>query len=188
MFVGRLIREKGILDLLEAVALIDDFDLTIVGEQQPSDRGGVSHEINEFISSHGLGERVRRAGQLSQSQLRELVKEIDVVVLPSYREGVPRSLIEAMAAGRPIVGTDARGCRELVVDGVNGYLVPIHQPTALADALQKLANASPEVLAEMGSAARKQALERHQESAIFDRLSAVYREIGITKQSSGDGE
>jgi len=184
MFVGRLIREKGILDLLDAVSVVDAIDLTIVGEQQPSDRGGVSREIDDFIEARGLSDRVRRVGQVHQPRLRELVAGIDVVVLPSYREGVPRSLIEAMAARRPIIGTDVRGCRELIQDGVNGYLVPQRRPDHLARALERLANASPDELAAMGAASRERALKYHQERDVFQRLAQSYNELGMTRLPS----
>lgn len=73
-----------------------------------------------------------------QKEMFPIYADCDIVVLPSYREGLPKALIEACAVGRPIVTTNAVGCRECVVEGYNGYLVPIKDSVLLADALRKL--------------------------------------------------
>jgi glycosyltransferase involved in cell wall biosynthesis len=110
------------------------------------------------------------------TDMPDLLGRMDVMVLPSYREGLPRSLIEAAAAGLPIVTTDVPGCREVVEDGVNGFLVPARSSSKLADALRKLIN-DPALAAEMGSAGRLRALEKFDERLIFDKTVAVYREL-----------
>jgi glycosyltransferase involved in cell wall biosynthesis len=83
-----------------------------------------------------------------------------VYVLPSYREGTPRSVLEAMAMGRPIVTTDVPGCRETVHDGVNGYLVPARNAPALTAALEKFI-VEPRLIAEMGRESRRIAVEKY---------------------------
>jgi len=82
-----------------------------------------------------------------------------VFVLPSYREGTPRSVLEAMAMCRPIITTDAPGCRETVVDGLNGYLVPVKNPDKLAVAMEKFI-VQPDLIAKMGQESRRIAEEK----------------------------
>jgi glycosyltransferase involved in cell wall biosynthesis len=109
--------------------------------------------------------------------MAELLQTIDIAVLPSfYREGLPRSLIEAAAAGLPIVTTDSPGCREVVEDGVNGFLVAMRSTNGLVDAIRKLLEDSV-LAARMGAAGRAKALAEFDERLVFDRTFAVYGEL-----------
>lgn len=101
---------------------------------------------------------VRYLGRLDD--VRPALAAASVYVLPSYREGTPRTVLEAMAMGRPIVTTDAPGCRETVQPGVNGYLVPVRDADALARAMARLVEA-PELLAAMGRESRRIAEEKY---------------------------
>jgi glycosyltransferase involved in cell wall biosynthesis len=83
------------------------------------------------------------------------IAQAHVVVLPSYREGTPRSLLEAMAMGRPIITTDVPGCREVIKDGLNGLLIPAKDPEALCKAMAQLSQADPGVLVKMGEEGRR---------------------------------
>ena len=94
------------------------------------------------------------------SDVRPAIANCGVYVLPSYREGTPRTVLEAMAMGRPVITTDAPGCRETVVDGDNGYLVPVQDVTSLADAMIKLI-ASPDRVFTMGARSRQIAEENY---------------------------
>jgi glycosyltransferase involved in cell wall biosynthesis len=105
--------------------------------------------------------------------VRDLYAAMDIVVLPSYREGVPRSLMEAAASGCPLVATDVRGCRQVVVDGVNGRLVPARSATALRDAIAGLA-ADPAARTAMGAASRTLAEERWDEQDVVGRVLRAY--------------
>ena len=184
MFVGRLVREKGILDLLQAMLHSPDVELTVVGEQLPSDRGGVGEEVARLMSSKELSGRVCYLGRLSQAQLRIQMASTDVVVLPSYREGVPRSLIEGMAAGRPLLATNIRGCRELVSEGKNGFLVPVGRPDRLEKALNKMARIPSDEFAAMGAVSKDLARASHREQLIIDRLTASYEFAGLRADST----
>jgi glycosyltransferase involved in cell wall biosynthesis len=179
LFVGRLIREKGLLDLFSAVERVPDVSLTVCGAQLPTDRDGVESELRERAASAPLAGRVCFTGFTGREQMRQLVADADILVLPSYREGVPRSLIEGMAAGRPAVATDVRGCRELVTDGQTGWLAPAGNVPALAAALTRAATASPEQYRRQSEAARALADKRYRESAVFERLVASYEELGV---------
>jgi glycosyltransferase involved in cell wall biosynthesis len=105
------------------------------------------------------------------------LEDADVMVLPSYYgEGVPRSLIEAAATGRPIVTTDSPGCREAVNDSVNGFLIPVHDSTALAEAIGKILEATA-LAVRMGVAGRIKALSEFDEMLVFEKTLDVYCEL-----------
>jgi len=99
-----------------------------------------------------------------------------IVCLPSYREGIPRILIEAAAAGRPIVTTDAPGCRELVRPGVNGIIVPSRDTLSLASALRYLIE-HPEVRVAMGASNRQVAVQEFSQELVIAQFMAVYRDL-----------
>lgn len=105
-----------------------------------------------------------------------LLQAVDMMVLPSYREGLPKGLIEAAACGLPLVTTNVPGCREVVTDGVDGLLVPARDAEALADAIGKLDDA-PELAARLGRAARAKALRMFDERIVVDSTIAVYDEL-----------
>ena len=105
-----------------------------------------------------------------------LFKSVDAVVLPSYREGLPKGLIEAGACGLPLVTTDVPGCREVVVDNLDGLLVPVKNAHALADAIAKLHD-DPALCQRLGAAARAKALVEFDELIVVERTMAVYREL-----------
>jgi glycosyltransferase involved in cell wall biosynthesis len=107
----------------------------------------------------------------------ELFRSVDVVALPSYyREGLPKSLIEAAACARPLVTTDMPGCREVVTDELDGLLVPPHDAVALAHAIARLID-SPALAARLGAAARAKALANFDERLVIERTLAVYRQL-----------
>jgi glycosyltransferase involved in cell wall biosynthesis len=97
-----------------------------------------------------------------------------VAVLPSYREGMPRALLEAAACARPLVASDVPGCRDLVRDGDNGLLVPLHDAASLAGALARLA-ADPALRRRMGARARAIVEAEYSDAIIVDRMLAIYR-------------
>ena len=92
--------------------------------------------------------------------MRPYLAACSVYVLPSYREGTPRSVLEAMALGRPVITTDVPGCRETVEEGVNGFLVPAKDSVALADAMEKFI-LNPEMIVEMGRKSREIAVKKY---------------------------
>lgn len=130
LFIGRLVEEKGIFELLDAfekmVEKVQNATLLLVGDLLESER-----DKESFVK---LKERLSQAKIIStgfRTDIVELISISDVFVLPSYREGVPRSIIEAMAMGKPIIATNIRGCREEVFDCENGFLVPKKNVEAL---------------------------------------------------------
>ena len=157
LLAARLLREKGIVEYAEAAR--------VVKSQYPSTRfillGGVdpnpgslnTHEVSEWVKE-GL---LEWPGHVP---VQPWLAQASVYVLPSYyREGVPRSTQEAMAMGRAVITTDAPGCRETVVHGLNGFLVPVRDAVALADAMMRFIK-QPELIETMGKASRALAVER----------------------------
>jgi glycosyltransferase involved in cell wall biosynthesis len=158
LLIARLIREKGIGEYAAAARLLRErgieatFDL--VGIIDQSDRGVPAAELQDW-QDEGI---IRFLGRLDD--VRPAIAAASVYVLPSYYgEGVPRSILEAMAMGRPVITTDAPGCRETVRDGANGILVPMRDVRALVDAMERLAG-NPDLRAAMGAASRRLAEEK----------------------------
>jgi glycosyltransferase involved in cell wall biosynthesis len=130
LFIGRLLREKGIGEFLAASSLVKakypNVLFKVVGERDRG--GGVDDSAFEDMIDAGV---IEYAGQVND--VAQWIADSSVFVLPSYREGVPRSTQEAMAMGRPVITTDVPGCRETVSDGINGFLVPPWNAQAIAD-------------------------------------------------------
>lgn len=164
--VTRLVREKGVLELAEAVADIHTrlpMHVLVVGEALPSDRTSVVAEMGRHRVNRSLGAQWRPLGH--RDDVHRLLRAADIFTLPSYREGLPRSIIEALATGLPVVATDIPGCRELI-DGSVGLLVPPGDPEQLRRALTTLAN-DADVRAGMSERARARAEDRHDERRIL---------------------
>jgi len=170
--VGRFVREKGFVELIQAMPRVLEAGpqamLVIVGDALPSDRRSVKERLRELVSSLKLNERVVFTGL--RYDVPQLLAAMDVFVLPSYREGMPVVLLEAMAMAKPVVATRVRGCREAVVDGETGILVPPRDVTALADAIVRLL-LDNELARRMGAAGRKR-VEEH-----FDRDEIVKKQL-----------
>ena len=173
LFVGRLAPVKGLRVLLEAMKRVDaPIRLTIVGD-------GPDRANLEQIAVP-LGERVRFTGYLSQQQVAETLAKTHIVVLPSFAEGVPVMLMEAMAAGLPVIATRVAGTGELVEDGVSGRLVPPGDSETLAQAIDALAT-DPDLRCRMGEAGRARV------RSDFDCQSEARRLAGLFVGQSSDG-
>jgi len=179
--VARLVREKGYRELFTAAALLrrrfPDVRFLAVGPDDPekADRIG-EDEIREASRD------VIFAGH--RVDIPDLLAVMDVFVLPSWREGVPRSAIEAAAAGRALVLTDIRGCREVARDGIEGLLVPPRDPARLAAAIARLV-VDPELRQRLGRAARARALERFDERRVIEVVLEEYRRLLARRPPSG---
>lgn len=177
LFVGRLVREKGILELLEAVARVPGIQLDVAGSALSSDRDPVAAEIRELLERPALLGRVTMHGMLPQDELKRLTAQVHALCLPSYREGMPRSVIEALASGRPVVATDIRGCKELVTHEVNGYLVAVQSVEELALSLRALVDLAEEDYDRMSIAARASVDPSRRECTVFERLVETYERV-----------
>lgn len=178
-FIGRLVREKGVNELIKAMSFVIDqipnAKLLVIGDTAPGERDvGTKATINGLIHCQNIEKRVIFTGY--RNDIPQLLALMDVFVLPSWREGMPRTILEAMAAGKPVVATDIRGCREEVVDGVTGLLVPVKDPEALARAIVKILS-DGNLAQEMGQAGRKRVEKEFDERLVLERQLKVYNRL-----------
>lgn len=175
LFAGRLLREKGIFELVDAVRLLrrsgHPLRLVVCGGIDAGNRSSVSKEQCEAWISEGVVDTIERV-----DDIRPFLQAAQLVVLPSYREGTPRSLLEAMATGRPLIATDVPGCREVVEPDVNGVLVPPQDVRALADAINYMLDC-PQRLDAMGRASRTIAEQKFDERSVIEANLDVYRSL-----------
>ena len=154
LFVGRLMGDKGVAEFVEAARLagqqLPDARFQLLGPIDEGNRTAIPRAQLDAWVSEGLVDYLGVT-----EDVRPFVAAATAVVLPSYREGLPRSLLEAGALGRPSIATDVPGCRTVVEHGYNGYLCTMRDPISLADAMLRLANLSVEGRQTMGAAARR---------------------------------
>ncbi len=160
LIASRQVRHKGYPELLAAMAQVDA-ELWVAGGRLESDHGESMEPY--FQASHAT---IRRLGW--RQDMPDLLAAADIFVLPSHFEGLPLSIIEAMMTAIPIVTTNIKGCRELVTDSLNGFLVPPGDATSLATALNRLAT-NPSLRHRMGLAAREIALARYDQTTVARR-------------------
>lgn len=136
LFIGRLIKDKGVMEYLEACKKIKDkypgIRCLLLGPYDSNPSALQPEELQPFIDQ-GI---IEYFGE--QTDIRPYLKQCSTYVLPSYHEGTPKTVLEAMAIGRSIITSDAPGCRETVTDGYNGYLVPIKNVKALVEKMESL--------------------------------------------------
>lgn len=178
--IGRLTRKKGSGYLLEAAAkLIAQFPnlhVLVIGGQLSSDPEPFQTELIARIRM-GLENNVTLTGV--RDDIPELLSLVDIFTLPTYtHEGLPRSILEAMAMELPVVATNIRGCREAVVDGKTGLIVPPQDSDSLAEALRKLLS-NTELRQAYGKAGRQRVETEYNEDFVFERLAKYYQELGI---------
>lgn len=172
LLIGRLIKDKGILEYIEAAKSIKQkyskVVFLIVGPTDTNPTAITLSEINKWKQE----KIVNYCGETNN--VKSYIKRCTVFVLPSYREGLPRTIVEAMAMGKPIITTDAPGCRETVIHGENGFLVPIKNINRLSNAMEKFI-LNPEIIRPMGQRSRQLAEQRFDVNKINDQ---IYNIIG----------
>lgn len=171
--VGRLCEQKGQLLLLEAARQLAaqsiDFELVLAGD------GEMRQQIEALIARHGLQQRVRITGWISSAQVREEILAARALVLPSFAEGLPVVIMEAMALRRPVLTTYVAGIPELVRPGENGWLFPAGAVDELAEAMADCLCQPADVLQRMGEAAYQRVLQRHDIDTEAARLAAYFK-------------
>jgi glycosyltransferase involved in cell wall biosynthesis len=171
--VGRLSAQKGQLLLVEAAARLArqgvDFELVLAGD------GELRAPIERLVAHHGLADRVRITGWISSARVREEMQAARALVLPSFAEGLPVVIMEAMALRRAVLTTCIAGIPELVVPGETGWLIPAGSVAELVEAMRVCLDATPEHLGAMGRKARERVLERHDVEREAARLAQLFR-------------
>jgi glycosyltransferase involved in cell wall biosynthesis len=172
LLVARLLREKGIVEYATAAREVrgrhPGVRFLLLGGLDSNPGGLGRAEVQSWVDEGIL----EWPGHV---EVRPWMMRASVFVLPSWREGVPRSTQEAMAMGRPVITTDAPGCRETIEDGVNGYRVPVRDAQALAQAMLRFVR-DPDLIESMGAASRRLAEDRFDVRQVNARLSEWLRD------------
>jgi glycosyltransferase involved in cell wall biosynthesis len=175
VMASRLLKDKGVCEFVEAARLLQsrnvDVLMRLIGSPDPGNLSSITTEEMNDWKHEGIvdlmGYRTDIAEQYAAS---------NIVCLPSYREGLPKSLIEAAACGRAVVTTDVPGCRDAIEPGITGLLVPPRDPGALADAIEHLIE-NPSELKNMGRAGRRLAEREFGIDKIVNQHLEIYREL-----------
>lgn len=172
-FIGRLLYDKGIGEFVEAAKIIKkkypNVSFSIVGELDPDNPATVDKEdlvgwtANDIVRYYGF-----------QKDVRPFIAKSDCIVLPSYREAIPRTITEGMAMAKPVITTDTAGCREAVDIGINGYLAEVKSTSSLRKVFEQFIHLSPEKRHKMGDAGREKAVREFDDRKI---ANDIYIEI-----------
>ena len=182
--VGRLGPEKGLIVLVQAAAILRnegiEAEVVLVGDG-PS-RGDIERSARE----HGVLDRIRLVGWQSSSDVRRWIEQSRALVLPSFAEGIPVVVMEALALRRPVIATYVGGIPELVRPEESGWLVPAGSVEELAQAMREALRAAPEQLERMGERGRARVLERHDLRAEVGKLTRLFEEAMPGSAHAGD--
>jgi len=174
VYIGRLDADKGIFEIIEAIKILRDrgtvVRLTIAGF------GPARSKITCAIEADRLGDRTSLLGAVFGSAKQQLWKEADVFAFPTYREGLPYALLEAMAGGAVPVISPVGAMPDVVQDGVQGLFVSAREPQALANALERLANDRP-LLYRLAVAARARIVEHYSVARMAKEFDSVYASL-----------
>jgi glycosyltransferase involved in cell wall biosynthesis len=172
LMVSRLLKDKGVYEFVEAARLVKEHypeaRFQLLGRRDIRNPNVVPETDLKSWDNQGF---ISWLGEVSD--IRPIMAESDVVVLPSYREGIPRALLEAAAMAKPIITTDAVGCKEVVDDEVNGLLVPVKDAPALARAMERMID-DPEMRKRMGKAGRKKVERKFDEKIVIQKILKIY--------------
>lgn len=174
LFLGRICRDKGLVDLVDAVLADLDFfrnniELVLAGD------GPEEEQLSQMIEQYGLNDFVTLPGSVTGEAKDALLRECDVMILPSYIEGMPVGLLEAGFYGMPSIATPVGGVPEIIQDGVNGRIVPVGDVAALAAAIKYYA-LNREVVPVQGREAARMS-EKFAVNRVGEQLSGLYRTI-----------
>lgn len=176
LFIGRLLRDKGIVELAQAARLLKaqqvPVQIALLGFLDAANRSAVS---GAEVAAWQADEILNYLG--STDDVRPHITVAHAVVLPSYREGVPRTLLEAAAMGRPLIASDAIGCRDAVDDGVNGLLVRVRDAEHLAAQIRRFVEMSDDARAAMGRASRAKVEREFDEKLVVDTYRRLLHDI-----------
>lgn len=176
LLISRLITDKGILEYIDAVKKLKaegiEAKFQILGAMDTKHKRGISREIIEQWIQSGTIEYLG-----TTEDVRGYIQQADCVVLPSYREGTPRTLLEAASSSRPIIATNVPGCNQVVDDKVNGFLCNLKDADDLADKMRLMAGLSEETLNQFGKNGRKKMETQYDESVVINKYLEALSEI-----------
>lgn len=178
LMIARLLYDKGILEYIEAVRILKDENIDaefwLLGKIETDQNLGVPRETLAAWEKENL---IRYLG--TSKDVREWIGQADCVVLPSYREGTPRTLLEGASMEKPLIATDVVGCKEVVEDGINGFLCAVRNAKDLAEKMRLMRNLEEEKRAAMGKASREIAIRKFSEHLVIEKYKAVIKTLSI---------
>jgi len=176
LMISRLIIEKGVLEYLAAAKKVlgihENVKFQLLGKYEPEHKRCISEEDFEQIES---GNWIEYLGE--KEDVKEAITAADLVVLPSYREGTPRTLLEAAAMSRPLIATDVPGCREVVSDGANGFLCVAQNADSLVKKIELFLALNPEEKQAMAKTSRALVEERFDEQIVIAEYSRKIKQL-----------
>ncbi len=180
VLASRMLWDKGVGEFVEAGQILrkDGIEcrMILVGNPDPENPASIPEKTLLSWQAEGIVEWWGHRDDVS-----EVFAQSNIVALPSYREGLPKVLLEAASCGRAIVATDVPGCREIVRNNINGFLVPPYDPKTLADAIKILIE-NPELRAKMGARGREIVIAEFSEENVVKQTMEVYEKIGLTQR------
>jgi glycosyltransferase involved in cell wall biosynthesis len=178
LLISRLITDKGVLEYIAAVKKLRaagmDARFQVLGSKDPLHKRGISMEaIDEWIN----GNVIEYLG--TTDDVREYISQADCIVLPSYREGTSRALLEAASSGKPIIATDVPGCNNVVTDGYNGLLCKMKDADDLAAKMKELASFDDDVLEQFGKNGRQKMEAEYDESVVIHKYMDALQALNV---------
>jgi glycosyltransferase involved in cell wall biosynthesis len=174
LLIARLLYDKGIIEYIEAIKILKirkiEANFQLLGKIETDKGLGVTQDQLQTWIDEGLFTYLG-----TTSDVRSYIGSADCVVLPSYREGTPRTLLEAMSMGKPLIATNVAGCRETIVEGVNGFLCEVKNPTDLADKMQAMFALPQENRQEMGRQSRQLAVSKFDQAIVVQKYLQAIR-------------
>jgi glycosyltransferase involved in cell wall biosynthesis len=178
LLIARMLWDKGVGEYVEAARLVravyPQAVFQLLGATDVANPSAISAEQMRTWVAEGVIDYLG-----TTQDVRDIIARADCVVLPSYREGVPRTLLEGAAMAKPLVATRAIGCREVVVDGENGLLCAPRDAADLARKLQHIIEMGPDARATMGARGRRMVEQRYDERIVIERYLAAMRRVGL---------
>jgi glycosyltransferase involved in cell wall biosynthesis len=181
LFIGRLLTDKGVREFVEAAqgtkARFPGARFQLLGGLDPGNRSAIGKdELDRWVAEHAI----EYLGPTHD--VRPHIAEASAVVLPSYREGLPRSLLEGGAMARPLIATDVPGCREIVKDGVTGLLCQVRSASSLAGAMARFIEMGVDQRQALGDAARAKVVSEYDERAVIDAYLEVLKPLRRSRE------
>jgi len=184
--VGRLVKEKGFLELFAAAEMLNtrrpQIKFVVIGPREADQNDAINTGYMDDLKRRGVVRFVNWC-----DDMRPWYAAMDIFVLPSYREGIPRACMEASAMMRPVVASDIRGCREVVLNGDTGLLVPLRDVPRLVEAIERLYE-DRSLAARMGERARQHIVQNFNNKDVCSRLCEFYAQLGSAENTASTRE
>jgi glycosyltransferase involved in cell wall biosynthesis len=185
IFIGRLLYDKGITEFVAAARWVrqqdPNADFWVLGELDDDNLAAVSEELLTDWIETGV---IKYYGNVAD--VRPYLADADVVVLPSYREGMPRAILEGLSMGKAVITTDAAGCRETVEEGKNGFLVPVGRVSELANYMHHFCKMPAAEIAEMGAISRQKAVQEFDQAIINQTIVQIVEQTLAEKNTANE--